>query len=328
MVDIGMLEDPQRNRRRLLQLAREEEGTRIGGQRAREHLSRAGPRELDSAAAVQHRLTHTTVERQRARHQGPAFDIRIRGPGELLAGLIGEPEEPTLLDRAPAIQHNGDRGRDREPRMRNDAILRQRTNPAQKRPAGAASEQRQAIVDQEVRDELIITRGPRMSDRFDRHPSRSQPLGGSAMDPRRRRGLQRGELRPRILGKQRGGSGTSHLAPASRRTGSRARARRSGPPISAVEHAVAEVRRELGEDRHPVQERPRVLAERRENLAAQVLGHEPVIAPERPHGPRRILDSPQPQPRQHQRRRPALGALHQHVDLLRTELEPAENRSS
>ena len=98
-----------------------------------------------------------------------------------------------------------------------------------------------------------------------------------------------------------------------------------GRRIGTVEHAVAEFRGELAEDRHPVQERARVLVERRENLAAQVLGHEPVVSPERPHGPHRIIDGPQPQPGKDERSRPPLGARHEHADLLRGELEPAES---
>ncbi len=93
----------------------------------------------------------------------------------------------------------------------------------------------------------------------------------------------------------------------------------------ALEHAVAEFRGELAEDRDAVQKRELVLVERRENLAAQVVGHETVVSAERPHGPRRIVDGPQPQPGEHERRGPALGALDEHVDLLRAELEMTEN---
>ena len=90
------------------------------------------------------------------------------------------------------------------------------------------------------------------------------------------------------------------------------------------EHAVAEFRGELAEHRDAVQKRELVLVERRENLAAQVVGHEAVVPSERPHGPRRIVDGPQPQPRENERRRPALRALDEHVDLLRAKLEMTE----
>ena len=94
--------------------------------------------------------------------------------------------------------------------------------------------------------------------------------------------------------------------------------------VGAVEHAVAEIRGELAEDRGAVEKRAVVLVERRENLAAQVVGHEPVVSAERPHRPRRIVDGPQPQPGEDERSGPALGALDEHVDLLRAELELTE----
>ena len=43
------------------------------------------------------------------------------------------------------------------------------------------------------------------------------------------------------------------------------------------------------------------------------------------HGPCRILDGPKPQPRENERRRPALSALDHCLDLLRPELETTEN---
>ena len=98
-----------------------------------------------------------------------------------------------------------------------------------------------------------------------------------------------------------------------------------GRRVGAVEHAVAELRGELAQDRGAVEERAVVLVERREHLAAQVVGHEAVVASERPHGPRRIVDRPQPQPGEDERGGPALGPLDEHVDLLRAELELTEH---
>ena len=43
-----------------------------------------------------------------------------------------------------------------------------------------------------------------------------------------------------------------------------------------------------------MQECTAVLVERREHLAAQVVSHETVVSPERPHRPRRILHGAQP----------------------------------
>jgi hypothetical protein len=98
-----------------------------------------------------------------------------------------------------------------------------------------------------------------------------------------------------------------------------------GRRIGAIQHVVAERGGERAEDRGTVQEGELVLVERRENLAAQVVGHETVVSPERQHGSRRIVDGPQPQPREDKRREPPLGALDEHVDLLRGELEMTAN---
>ena len=89
----------------------------------------------------------------------------------------------------------------------------------------------------------------------------------------------------------------------------------------AVERGVAELGGELAQDRGTVQKRPLVLVERRENLAAQVLGHEVVIASERLHGCGRVVDRPQPETGQDERRRPALGPLVEQFDLARPELD-------
>jgi hypothetical protein len=51
--------------------------------------------------------------------------------------------------------------------MRGDPIVRQRPDPAQQRPAGATSDQGQVILDQKLRDQLVIAGGRRVVDRFD-----------------------------------------------------------------------------------------------------------------------------------------------------------------
>ena len=73
-----------------------------------------------------------------------------------------------------------------------------------------------------------------------------------------------------------------------------------------------------------MKERPLVRIECREHFAAQILGHKAIVATERSHGPHRILDGPQPQPREDECGRPALGALDEHVDFLGAELELTE----
>ena len=322
-LDGRMLQGPHRNRPRLVDLPGEEEGAGVGGQSCREDLFRAGLRELDRTSTVAHRLTNAAVDRERAHQPRRRLDVGVVGPS--CTGRVGELQQPALLDRAAADQHRGGRGRHRKLRMLDGHLVRQRPNPAQQRPAGATSDQRQVILDQELRHEVVIAGCGRMLDRFDGQPSRSQPLGGSSMNPRRRARLERGELNPRVFGEQR-----VHAEPAASLQPRDQEVRalelvEPGRRIAALEHAVAQLRGELAEDRDAVQKRGLVLVERRENLAAQVVGHETVVSAERSHGPRRVIDGPQPHPGEHQRSGPALGALDEHGDLLLTELEMTEN---
>ena len=145
------------------------------------------------------------------------------------------------------------------------------------------------------------------------------------MDPRRRVRLERERAAPSRIRRTASGSETSRLAPVARRRGSccsssasrAAESLRSSTPSQSS--AVNSPRTAA-----PLEERALVLVERREDLAAQVVGHEAVVSAERAHGPRRIVDGPQPQPGEDERGGPALGALDEHVDLLRAELEMTE----
>ena len=65
-----------------------------------------------------------------------------------------------------------------------------------------------------------------------------------------------------------------------------------GGRVGAVEHGVAQLGGELTQDRDALEKRPLVLVERREDLTAQVLGHETLITSERPHGRTRVVDRP------------------------------------
>ena len=64
-----------------------------------------------------------------------------------------------------------------------------------------------------------------------------------------------------------------------------------------------------------------VRVERREHLVAQVLGYVAMPAAELEHGALGVLDRPQPQSGEVQRRWPSLGPVTQNRDLLVVELE-------
>ena len=180
-----MLQHLRCSGRRLLQIAREEEGARVRSQSAREDLVRAGSRELDRAAAVEHRPADATVDRARTNHPHPGFDISVGLSVLLTLRPIGELHEPALLDRALSGEHRGHRGGRRQLRVFEERVVRQRANPAKKRPADAAPHQRQVVVDEHVGDELVVAGSRRMPERFHRQSVRSEPLGGSALDRRR-----------------------------------------------------------------------------------------------------------------------------------------------
>ena len=200
--------------------------------------------------------------------------------------------------------------------MFDDPVVGQRPNPTQKRLAGSASDQRQVILDQELRDELVLAGRCGVLNGLNRQPSRFQPFRGLSMNPRRRARLHACELSPRIFGEQR-----VDPEPASSVQSRNEQVRlfepgKAGRRIGTVQHAVAELRGELTENCNALQERALVLIERCEHLAAQVFGHKAIVATERSHRLPRVLDGPQPQPREDKRSRPALGPLDKHVDLI------------
>ena len=107
----------------------------------------------------------------------------------LILRPIGELHEPALLDRALSREHRGRRGRRRQLRVLQDTVIRQRANPAKKRPAVAAPDQGQVVLDEHLGDELVVAGSRRMPERFHGQSVRSEPLGGSALDRRRGGGL-------------------------------------------------------------------------------------------------------------------------------------------
>ena len=71
--DLRMLQDLRGGSRRLLQVAREEESARVRSASAREDLVGARPRELDGAAAVEHRPADAAVDRRPHEPISPRF---------------------------------------------------------------------------------------------------------------------------------------------------------------------------------------------------------------------------------------------------------------
>ena len=274
--------------------------------------------ELDRTAAVDHGLVDTAFDGEGADEERRALDIGIC----VTSGCaVGELQVPALLDDAPAHQHERRRGGDRQLRVLDELVVRQRAHPANERSAGAISDQGQVTLDEHLRDELVISRGCRMPDRLDRQSTRSEPFGGPAVDPRRRGGVGRGELGLRILGKERvDAKPSASLQPGNEEVGV-LELGQLGRRVRALEHGVAEICGELTQDSGALEERAPVIVEGSENLVAQIVGHEALIPSERSHGTDRVVHGPEPEPGQHESGGPPLGALDERFDLRRTQLE-------
>ena len=113
---------------------------------------RAGLRERDRTAAVEHRLPHAAVDRDRAHQPRRGLDVITDRLGFCSTGLVNQLQEPTLLDPSPADQHRRRRGRHRKLGILDNHLVWERMNPAEERPGGAPPDQRQVVVDQELRD--------------------------------------------------------------------------------------------------------------------------------------------------------------------------------
>ena len=141
-------------------------------------------------------------------------------------------------------------------------------------------------------DELVLSGCGRVPERHDRQPSRHEPLRRAAVDPRRRLGIRRGEPSLRVFGEQ--GVHAKPLSPLQPRD-EQVRALELGQHrrrVGSAEHRVTELRAELTENRRTLEEGSAVVLERCENLAAQVVGHETLVAAEGAHGARRVVDGP------------------------------------
>ena len=85
-----MLERPHRHRRSLVQLAGEEQGAGICGQGPGEDLARFGLRERDRTPAVEHRLAHAAVDRERAYQPRRRLDVGTASLRSLSTAPVGE----------------------------------------------------------------------------------------------------------------------------------------------------------------------------------------------------------------------------------------------
>ena len=89
-LDRGLLERPHRHRRSLVELAGEEQRAGVGGQSRRENLVRTSGRERDRTPAVEHRLAHAAVDRDRADQPRRGLDVGAEPLRSLSTAPVGE----------------------------------------------------------------------------------------------------------------------------------------------------------------------------------------------------------------------------------------------
>ena len=206
--------------------------------------------------------------------------------------------------------------------MLEEVLVGERANPAQDRPGESAPDQRQVVLGEYPRHELVVTRRSGVLDRLCRQPLRQQPPGGALMDLCRRARLLRLESGNGELGEQRVDTEpASSLQPADEQVGA-LEPGQHGRRIGALQHGVAELGGESAQNRRPLQERASLVVERRQHLLAQVLGHEALVPSESGYGPARVVDVPKPEPCEDERGGPALSVLDKQFDLLRPEPDP------
>ena len=131
------------------------------------------------------------------------------------------------------------------------------------------------------------------------------------MDLDRRAGLHGCELRCGELGEQRMDAEPASALEADDEEVGALELGQHRRRVGAVEHCIAQRGREAAEHGSPKQERANVVAERAEDLVAQVLGHEALVPSEVADRPTRVVDRAKPERRERERRRPALGAVAQ-----------------
>ncbi len=176
------------------------------------------------------------------------------------------------------------------------------------------------VLDEDVREELVVPPRCGVTGRLERHPARPEPRGRPLLDLRRRCWVQRGKLGLRILREQRvdpvptSSPEPEHEEVRLLELGELCRR------VGSAEHGVAELGRELPENRGTVEERAASLVQGLENLGAQVFGHESVVPAERPHRRRRVGDGAEPDTCQDERSRPTFGPLDERAEFLPPEL--------
>ena len=166
----------------LLGLAVEVERPGVRCQSARDELVGSGLRELNGTAAVVHRPADAPLDRERLNEAGHALDVSVRRLGPLGESPVDEPQVAPPLHRARANEHGRGGREGGDLRTCDQDVVRQGVRPAEKRPAGTAAYERQEVLGEQLRDDLVLTCSRRVGDRIHRIAPRPEPRRGPEMD--------------------------------------------------------------------------------------------------------------------------------------------------
>ena len=197
----------------------------------------------------------------------------------------------------------------------------QPARPAQQRAGPAGPDQHEVVDEQQLGDRLVVARGRRVLQGLDDQSSVPQPGASPSMDLGCRLAIGVVELELGELGDQRMDAVPLAVLEAGDEQERVLELGQERSGVRALEQLVAQRGREPAEHRGLEQERAQLVAKRPERDLAEVVGDEPVVGAELADCLTRVLVAAKPHPGEQQRRRPALGPVHQRLDIVGGEVE-------
>ena len=233
---------------------RERDDLELDGVRARARRARRGRR---SSPRRRRRR-----RRARAAAAGSSRGTASRPPGRPARVLVGEREQPQRLVARQRAAARGQHARGQQTGPRGQQVARQRADPVLDRGRAAGAREREMVRLDQLRDRPGRRRPPRTA----RPRPRSARARGTSAAARRCRPVGRARVPVSALARTRRtapGSGTTRPPRRARRgTGSPARpARAAASAPGVLEHVVAQVRGQAGEDRGPQHEVAQLVVE-------------------------------------------------------------------
>ena len=99
-----------------------------------------------------------------------------------------------MIACVPADDGGGERCGGGELRVCSEDVVGQGADPVQERPGYPAPDHQEVVLDEQLGEQLVVTRRGGVRDRFHRQPPFPEPFGGVPVDGRRGSRLLGGEL--------------------------------------------------------------------------------------------------------------------------------------